>query len=377
MPDEYKLFRESVRRFVDNEIKPYAQEFEDRKEFPMPLFKKIAKMGYFGIRYPEEVGGSSGTAAMFNILCEELARGYMSIAAITAMQCLMGTNFIFKYGTKNHHDNYLKPAIRGEKIATFALTEPDAGSDLSNIKSIAERKGDRFIINGSKTWITNSSVADFFTVLCLTDREKRLKGANFFLIPKEVKGLTVSKKFDKIGTKSAENSEIFLSNVEVPIENMLGQEGKGMSNLLQILSEIRTMTAALSLGLLRAAFEESRRYSKQRVQFGKPIGSFQLIQSKLANMATDIEVSKCFLYKVSKMIDNGEKCEKEASMAKYFISEAACRAVDQATRIFGSYGFSSEYPVGRFFTDSRFLLFGGGTSEILQNNIAREILEDN
>ena len=373
--EEYKFFRESIARFVDEEIKPYADEYEAKKSFPWELFKKIADLGYFGIRYPEEIGGSAGDTVMFNILCEELARGYMSIAAITAMQCLMGTDFIFRYGTKEHYEKYLIPAIKGEKIATFALTEPDAGSDLTNIKTIAVRKGDKYIINGSKTWITNSSIADFFTVLCLTDREKKLKGANFFLIPKEAAGVTVSKKFDKFGTKAAENSEIFFSDVEIPVENRLGNEGEGMKNLLKILSKIRTMTAALALGLLRACMDESIKYSKERVQFGKPIGKFQLIRAKIANMATECELVRCYLYEVSKKIDKGERCSKEASMIKYFATEAACRAADSATRIFGSYGFSSEYPVARFFADTRFLLFGGGTSEILQNNIAREILQ--
>ena len=375
MHREYSMFRQAVARFVDEEIKPVAQEFEDKKKFPVELFKKIGDLGYFGVRYPENIGGSNGNNVMFNILCEELARGYMSIAAITAMQCLMGTDFIFRYGNKKHYDNYLIPAIKGEKIATFALTEPNAGSDLNNIKTIAKKKGDKYIINGSKTWITNASIADFFTVLCLTDKEKRLKGANFFLIPKDSPGLSVSKKFDKMGTKAAENSEIFFTDVEIPLENRLGNEGEGMKNLLKILSIIRTMTAALGLGLLRACFDESLKYSKERVQFGKQIGKFQLIRAKLANMATDIEISKTFLYKVSSMIDDGINCLTEAAMAKYFITEAACRAADEATRIFGSYGFSYEYPVARFYCDTRFLLFGGGTSEILQNTIAREFFD--
>ena len=375
MSEEYKMFREAIARFVDEEVKPVAQDFENSMSFPKELFKKIGNLGYFGIRYPEEIGGSNGDTVMFNILCEELARGYMSIAAITAMQCLMGTDFIYRYGTPEHYDKYLKPAIKGEKIATFALTEPDAGSDLGNIKTIAERKGDRYIINGSKTWITNASIADFFTVLCLTDRNKKLKGANFFLVPKDAPGVTVSKKFNKMGTRAAENSEVFFSDVEIPVSNRLGNEGEGLKNLLKILSRIRTMTAALGLGLLRACFEESVKYAKERVQFGKPIGKYQLIRAKIANMATNIEISKSYLYNVSKMIDRGEECSKEAAIAKYFVTEAACKAADDATRIFGSYGFSFEYPVARFFSDTRFLLFGGGTSEILQNTIARECLD--
>ncbi len=373
MNKDYNLFRDTVARFVDNEIKPFAEEFEKKEEFPKELFNKVAKMGFFGIRYPEEIGGSNGNTTMFCIMCEELARGYLSLAAITAMQCLMGTDFIFRYGTKEHYDKYLIPAIKGEKIPGFALTEPDAGSDLSNIKTFAEKKGDRYIINGSKTWITNAPIADFFTVLCLTDREKKLKSANFFLIPRDAKGISTSKKFDKLGVKSDEIGEVFFDNVEIPAENRLGEEGEGLKNLLKILAEIRVMTAALSLGLARAALENSIKYSKERVQFGKPIGKYQAIRMKIATMATEIEVGKEFLYKVTEKLDKKEEADKESMMAKYFLSEVACRATDEATRIYGAYGFSHEYPVARYYADSRFLLYGGGTSEILQINIARQL----
>jgi len=373
MKKDYALFRETVARFVDNEIKPYAKEYEDKEEFPKELFDKVAKMGFFGIRYPEEIGGSGGNTTMFCIMCEELARGYLSLAAITAMQCLMGTDFIYRYGTKEHYEKYLIPAIKGEKIPAFALTEPDAGSDLSNIKTFAERKGDRYIINGSKTWITNAPIADFFTVLCITDREKKLKSANFFLVPRDAGGITTSKKFEKLGVKSDEIGEVFFDNVEIPVENRLGEEGEGLKNLLKILAEIRVMTAALSLGLARAAFEESMKYAQERVQFGKPIGKYQAIRMKIATMATEIEASKNFLYSVTEKLDRKEECETEAMMAKYFISEVACRCTDEATRIFGAYGFSLEYPVARYYADSRFLLYGGGTSEILQINIARRL----
>ncbi len=373
MNKDYNLFRDTVARFVDNEIKPYADEFEKKEEFPKELFDKVAKMGFFGIRYPEDIGGSNGNTTMFCIMCEELARGYLSLAAITAMQCLMGTDFIFRYGTKEHYEKYLIPAIKGEKIPGFALTEPDAGSDLSNIKTFAEKKGDRYIINGSKTWITNAPIADFFTVLCLTDREKKLKGANFFLVPRDAKGVSTSKKFDKLGVKSDEIGEVFFDNVEIPVENRLGEEGEGMKNLLKILAEIRVMTAALSLGLARAALEESLKYAQERVQFGKPIGKYQAIRMKIATMATEIEAGKHLLYSTTEKLDKNEKADKESMMAKYFLSEVACRCTDEATRIFGAYGFSHEYPAARFYADSRFLLYGGGTSEILQINIARQL----
>jgi len=353
-------------------VKPVADEIEEKAEFPHELFQKLAEVEIFGIRYPESMGGTGGNATLFNIVCEELARGSMSLAALTAMQCLMGTDFLFKHGTPKIHEEFLKPAIRGEKIASFALTEADAGSDLTNISTIALQEGDEWVINGSKTWITSGPAAHFFTVLCLTDRERGIKGANFFLVPADTEGVTASNKIPKFRTKAAVNSELAFDDVRVPLEYRLGDDGRGIGNLFRILAEIRTMTGALSLGLARAAFDDSVQYAKERVQFKKPIGKFQAIKMKIGTMATEIEATRHFLYHVTKMLDNGESCLKEASMVKYFASEVACRASDQATRIYGAYSFSDEYPVSRYYKDNRFLLFGGGTSEILLDIIANE-----
>ncbi|UCF09249.1 MAG: acyl-CoA dehydrogenase family protein [Thermoplasmata archaeon] len=368
-----KLLRETWARFVDGELVPAAEEIDEKDEFPKDMFKRVADMGAYGIRYPKEYGGSEGTATMFCIMCEELARGSMSVAAFTAMQCLMGTNFIYAHGTDEQKKRLLIPAIKGEKVAAFALTEPDAGTDLMALSSSARLEGDEYVINGTKTWTTNAPYADFFTVLCQTDKSKGAKGLNFFLIEKDTPGLSISPKFEKLGTKGTWTSELAFEDLRIPLENRLGEEGKGLGNLMRILAEIRVMTAALSLGLARAAFDASFRYANERVQFGKPIGRFQAIQMKIATLATDIEASKLLTYNATRMIDRGEKCMKEASMAKYFASETACRAADEATRIFGSYSYSMEYPVQRFFRDTRFLLFGGGTSEILQVIIAREL----
>ena len=367
------LVRKVVARFVDEEIIPVAKDLEDAEEFPFEMFRKIAGLGAFGIRYPPEVGGGGGNTVLYNIMCEELARGSMSIGAITAMQALMGTNFIHKYGTSEHIENYLKPAIRGEKVAAFCLTEPDAGTDLTGIRTTAVRDGDEYIINGMKTWITNGPVADMFTVLCQTDKSKGIRGVNFFLVYRNNDGVSVSKPFDKIGTRAAIVSEVAFDNVRIPLVNRLGDEGRGIGNLMRILAEIRIMTASLSLGLARAAYDDGYRYAKEREQFGKPIGKFQAIRMKISTMATEIEASRHFIRHVTRMIDRGENALKEASMAKYFVSEVACRAADEATRIYGSYSYSNEYAVSRYFRDTRFLLFGGGTSEILQDIIARQL----
>jgi alkylation response protein AidB-like acyl-CoA dehydrogenase len=366
-----ELVRKSMARFVDAELIPKAQEIDEKGEFPYEMFRKMGEMGVFGIRYPKNRGGSGGNTTLYCIICEELARGLVSVAAVTAMQCLMGTNFLFHYGNDELYEGYFLPAMRGEKVACFCLTEPEAGSDLGNVTTTAIKTEDGYLINGMKTWVTNGPVADFFTVLCQTDPAKKFRGLNFFFVPKETPGLSVSKPFDLLGTRSTPISEMAFKDVFIPHENMLGVEGQGMNNLLSILAEIRAMTAALAIGLQRAALDDSIRYAHERVAFGRPISNYQLIQAKVSNMATDLEASKLLTYKATHMIDNKMECMKEATMAKYFATEAACRAADEATRIFGAYAYSMEYSPQRYFRDNRFFLYGGGTHEILQSNIAR------
>ncbi len=366
-----ELIRKSIARFVDNELIPKAQEIDEKGEFPVEMLREIAKMGVFGIRYPKNKGGAGGNNTLYCILCEELSRGLVSVAAITAMQCLMGTNFLFHFGTDEMRETYFLPAMRGEKIACFCLTEPEAGSDLGAVSTSATKTEDGYVINGMKTWVTNGPVADFYTVLCQTDPAKKFRGLNFFFVPRDTPGLSVSKPFQTVGTRTTMLSEIAFTDVHIPAEYRLGKEGQGLSNLLSILSEIRSMTAALAIGLQRAALDDSIRYARERTQFGKPISKYQLIQAKIANMAVNLEASKLMTYKATRMIDNGISCMTEASMAKYFATEAACKAADEATRIFGAYGYSMEYTAQRYYRDSRFLLNGGGTHEVLQTNIAR------
>ncbi len=368
-PEE--LIRKSIARFVDNEIIPKAQEIDEKGEFPVEMLRKIADMGVFGIRYPKNKGGSGGNNTLYCIICEELARGLMSVAAITAMQSLMGTNFLFHFGTDELREKYFLPAMKGEKFSCFCLTEPEAGSDLGSVTTSARKTGDGYVVNGMKTWVTNGPVADFYTVLCQTDPAKKMRGLNFFFIPRNTPGLSVSKPFSTVGTRTTMMSEIAFKDVYIPAEHRLGEEGKGLSNLLSILAVIRTMTAALAIGLQRAAMDDSIKYAKERVAFGKTISNYQLIQAKVANMAVNLEASKLMTYKATSMIDNNIPCMTEASMAKYFATESACKAADEATRIFGAYGYSMEYTVQRYFRDTRFLLNGGGTHEILQTNIAR------
>lgn len=370
---EENLFRKTVTTFVEKEVMLVVDELENKGEFPTSLFKRAGKLGYFGLRYPTKYGGTETNTIMFCILCEELARGWLSLAMITAMQSLMGTNFIYRFGNENQKKQLLVPAIKGEKIAAFALTEPGAGTDLESIQTTARKEKSYYILNGTKTWITNAPLADFFTVLAYTDKSKGLKGVNFFLVEKGTPGFSIGKKIDKISVRGGTIAEISFDDCQIPLQNMLGKDGEGYPQLQEILAEIRVMTGALSIGLAKRALESCIKYSQERKQFGRPIGSFQAIRMKLGEMATDLEAARLLVYYAAWLIDKKESCMKEASMAKLFASEMANRAVDEATRIHGAYGIAEEFPIQRLFRDARFLLYGGGTSEILKLIIGREL----
>ena len=372
--EEREQFREAVRSFVRAELFPREESFDRHGEFPRETFRRMGELGYYGLRYPEEVGGQDADLATSCVLYEELAYGNLAVAAIAAMQSLMGTFFVHRYGTPEHHERYLKPALAGEKVATFALTEPDAGSDLGGISTRARRVDGGWVIDGSKTWITNAPVADFLTVGAKTTEEPGMGNIALFLVDAENPGFEVGKPIEKLGVRSSLTSEISLRGCFVSEDSLLGNEGEGVKNVGGILSEIRTMTAALSLGLGRRAMDEAARYVNERVAFGKPIGEFQSIQHKFADMQTSLYAAALMTADAADRIDRGEAATQEAAMAKLFASEAAAAIVDQATRVYGSYGFAMEYPAQRFFRDARFLLYGGGTSEILRMVIGRDVV---
>ncbi len=373
LSQEQLLFSDSVRNFVDREVVPAAQEIDEKGEFPHELFQKCAVNGYFGLRYPESVGGMGADFTTYCLMIEELARGSLSLAAAVAMQTLMGTDLVYRFGTPDHHQRLLEPALRGEKIGSIAMTEPDFGSDLGNITTRAIRTGDGWTITGRKMWITSATKADFFTVAAKTDPDAGFKGVDMFLVEKGMPGLQVGKRIDKLGVRASETSELILDQVQIPAENILGEQGTGFKNLGGILGEIRVMTGALSLGLGRAALATAIDYANQRIQFGRPIGAFQAINHKIADMGTQLEAARGLVYKAAWQIDQGESDMKLSAMAKLFSSETANRIADECTRILGSYGFAMEYDAQRYFRDARFLLYGGGTSEILRTNIARDM----
>ncbi len=365
--------RRAVADFVDSEVIPLAAQVDEEGRFAFELFKKVGELGYFGIRYPEEYGGSGGDNVMFVLMCEELARGSMSLSAAVAMQCLMGTDLVFRFGTEAQKQRLLVPAIRGDKVGVIAMTEADAWSDLGAITTTATRDGDGYALNRRKMWITNAGLADFFTVAAKTDPEAGFKGIDILVAERDRPRVNVGNDIAKLGVRALGTAELILEDCRIPAENLFGQEGNGFRNLQGILREIRVMMGSLSLGLGRAALHAAVRYAQERVQFERPIAKFQAISHKLADMATELEAARLLVYRTAWLLDQGMPDMKLASMAKLFASEMANHLADGASRIFASCGFAMEYDVQRYFRDAGSLLLGGGTSEILRGIIAHRM----
>ncbi|MBI5480195.1 MAG: acyl-CoA dehydrogenase family protein [Deltaproteobacteria bacterium] len=356
--------------FADRELVPVASRLDEKGELDRALFKKVGELGFFGMRYPVELGGSAADTLSLCLAAEELARGWLSLAAGSMMQALMGTWLVYRSGNAELHERLLKPAILGEKIGTICMTEPDAGSDLKGITTRADPEGDGYRITGKKTWITNAPVADFFTVFAKTG-----KTLSTFVVEARTEGVRVGRPIGKMGVRSSPTSEVFFDGAYVPKSQRVGDEGQGADYLAEILPQIRTVTGALALGVGRAAFDAARRYSLERKQFGKPIAEFQAVKLKIAAMATELFATEQVVRRAATLADRGASSAGVAAICKSFASESAARVCDDAARVLASYGYSTDYPVERYLRDVRFTLIGGGTPEILALAIAREALE--
>jgi alkylation response protein AidB-like acyl-CoA dehydrogenase len=374
LTEEQEFFRRTVREVVEKMIIPKAEEIDQSDEFPWELWREFAKLGYLGLRYPPEYGGMGLDKVSCMIFYEEITRGSVGFAQSVIMNMLMGTHFIYRFGTEEMKQRCFIPAIRGEKIATICFTEDQSGSDLASIRTTAVKDGKYWVINGKKQWITNGPICDFATVLATTDPSKGLKGLNFFLVEKGTPGFYPGQKIQKIGCRGTVTGELIFDNVRVPEENLLGEEGKGIQYLQEILDEIRIMTGAMALGIARAAYEEALEYARKRVAFGHPIGHYQLIRAKFADMATELDAARLLVWRAAWMLDKGLTCTKEAIMAKMFATETCIKVVDECTRIYGANGMALEYAPQRHFRDARFLLYGGGTHEVLRDYLGRLIL---
>ncbi|NWF54536.1 MAG: acyl-CoA dehydrogenase family protein [Syntrophaceae bacterium] len=372
---EHELFRESVRKFVEKELAPHAEEWEEAEGFPDSVFARMGELGYLGLRFPEKYGGQGCDFLFSVVLAEELGRcGMGSIGMAVAVQSEMATPPIFKFGTEEQKMNYLLPANRGQKIACLGITEPNAGSDVAAIQTTARRDGDHWVINGRKIFITNGVRADFIVLVARTGEKKGYKGVSLFLVDKGTPGFSVTRKLDKVGMRSSDTAELLFEDCRVAADALLGEEGRGFYHIMWELQGERIMGAANAVSRAQMAFDLAAKYAQERVQFGKPLAHFQVTRHRLADMTTEIEAARHLVYYCAWQFQQGAYPVKEISMAKLFSAQMAARVADAALQIHGGYGYMMEYPVQRYWRDIRLSRIGGGTDEIMREIIANEIL---
>ena len=372
--DQEQLKRE-IRDFAAREIAPNVLAWDEASEFPLAVIRKLGAMGLLGIIFPAELGGAELGYVDYVLAVEELSAVDGSIGITVAAHNSLGTNHIFLAGNDEQRRRYIPRLATGEHIAAWGLTEPSSGSDASGARTTAIRNGDRYILNGTKTFITNGHYADVLVVIAVTDKSKGTHGLSAFVVEKGTKGFRPGKKENKLGLRASDTSELIFEDCEIPAENLLGLEGEGFVDAMRVLDGGRISIAALSLGIARGALDAALKYVKERRQFGKAIAEFQGIQWKLADMATELDAARLLTQRAAVLKDAGRKVTRESAMAKLFASEVAVRICNEAVQLFGGYGFIKDYPAEKFYRDVKLCTIGEGTSEIQRMVIAREILK--
>src|SRR6516165_8352575 len=376
LTEEQEQLRREIREFAAREIAPNVMAWDEASEFPLPAVKKLGEMGLLGVIFPPEYGGSGLGYVDYVLAIEELASVDGSIGIIVAAHNSLCTSHVFLAGNEAQKRSYIPRLAKGEWLGAWGLTEPGAGSDASSARTTAVKKGDRYVLNGNKTFITNGHYADVAVVVAVTDKTAHTHGLSAFVVEKGTKGFRPGKKENKLGLRASDTSELIFEDCEVPRENLLGKEGDGFSDAMRVLDGGRISIAALGLGMARGAYEAALHYSKQRKQFGKPISEFQAIGFKLADMATEIDAARLLTQRAAAMKDAGMKTTQESSMAKLFASEVAVRCANESVQIHGGYGFIKDYPAEKFYRDVKLCTIGEGTSEVQRLVIARQILKD-
>jgi alkylation response protein AidB-like acyl-CoA dehydrogenase len=380
LTEEQQQLQRTVRDFAQSEIAPHVMEWDEASRFPAELIPKLAELGLLGVIFPENYGGAGLGYIEYVIAIEELARVDGSVALIIAAHNSLCTNHIYKFGTEAQRQKYVVPLAQGKKLGCWSLTEPEAGSDAGGTRTVAIRKGGGWLINGAKTFTTNGHYADVCVAMAVTDRDKVHHGISAFIIEKGTPGFRPGKKENKLGMRASDTSEVVFSDCLVPEENLLGKPGDGFVNSLQALDGGRISIAALALGMAQGACGAATKYAKERKQFGKPIGEFEAIQFKLADMATEIAAARMLVYHAAWLADRSAagggaiRFTRESSMAKLYASEVAVRVANEAVQVFGGYGFIKDYPAEKFYRDVKLCTIGEGTSEIQRLVIARQIL---
>ena len=373
---EQEILKDSVRNFAEKEIQPHIMESDEKGEWPEELTKKLGEMGLLGIIIPPEFSGAGYSNVDYVIIPEEISKVDPSVGLVVAAHNSLCSNHINLFGNEEQKKKYLAPLASGQTLGAWGLTEPEAGSDAAALKTKAVKDGKHWVLNGTKRFITNGTVAEIHVVLAATDPEEGRKGISAFILEKGMEGFSPGKKEDKLGVRAADTSELILEDVRVPAENMLGNEGEGYRQAMTILDGGRVSIAGFSLGIAAGALESSLKYAKERVQFNQPIAEFQAIQWMLADGFTELEAARLLTYRAAFVEDLGKKVPKESAMAKLFASELAVKVSSMAVQIFGGYGFTKEYPVEKFYRDSKLATIGEGTSEIQRWIIAQKVLSE-
>jgi butyryl-CoA dehydrogenase len=375
LTEDQQLIKESIRDFVEQRVAPTVMERDETCEFPHEIVNELGEMGMLGIYHPEMYGGGGSDTVSFAIALEEIGRWDASLALTVASHTSLCSAHIALAGNEDQKQKFLTQLTSGKALGAWALTEPGSGSDASNMKTTAVKKGDKWILNGTKIFITQGSVGSIYVVLAVTDRDKGAKGVTAFILEKGMKGFSYGPKLKKLGMNSSDTCEIYMEDVEVPAENQLGELGHGFIDTMKILDGGRVGIGSIAVGVARGAYEESVKYAQERAQFGKPIAQFQAIQWKIVNMAVQIDAARLLVQRAAWLKDQGRPYTKEASMAKLFASEMCTQACLEAIQIHGGYGYTKEYHVERFLRDAKLLEIGEGTSEVQRMVLAKQLIK--
>ena len=375
LTEEQQQIKLSVREFAESEIRPHVMEWDETQHFPEELRPKLAELGLMGVLFPEEYGGTGMGYVEYATIIEEIARVDGSVGLSVAAHNSLCSNHIYQFGSEEQKQKYLVPLAQGESFGAWGLTEAGAGSDSAGTRTNAIRSNGGWLVNGSKNFITHAITCNTLVAVAVTDREKGNRGISAFVFDKSMEGFRSDKKENKLGMRASETASVVFEDCYVPEENLLGNEGEGFLQCMQILDGGRISIAALSVGIAQGAFEAAVRYSKERQQFGKPISEFQAIQFKLADMATQIEAARLLTMQAALMKDAGKKLTKQSAMAKLYASEVAVRVAEESIQIHGGYGYTKDYPAEKYWRDAKLCTIGEGTSEIQRIVIAKQLLK--
>jgi alkylation response protein AidB-like acyl-CoA dehydrogenase len=374
LTDEQQQIKQMVAEFAESEIKPHVMEWDEAQTFPMEVIKRLGELGMLGAIFPEQYGGAGLSYIDYVNIIEEISAVDSSVGLTVAAHNSLCTGHIYLGGNEEQKSRWLPKLTSGEWIGAWGLTEPGSGSDASQMRTVAVKDGDDWVLNGTKNFITNATYADISVVIAVTDRNDQKRGSTAFAIEMDTPGIRPGKKENKLGMRASDTAELILEDCRVPAGNVLGEIGGGFKDAMRVLDGGRISIAALSLGIARGAYDAAREYAKQRTAFGKSISEFQAIQFMLADMATEIEAARLLTYRAAAMKDAGERTTQWSAMAKLYASEVAVRCTEKGVQIFGGYGFIKEFPAEKYYRDVKLCTIGEGTSEIQRMVIARNLL---